>query len=224
MSDLLTQLNGGSVPTLELIYMLTLVALLPSIVIMMTSFVRTIIIISFTRNALGVQQAPPNMVLVGLALFLTLFTMSSTITRIQTEACEPYVEETISQEEFFRRAAVPLKEFMARNIQEGTLEMYCDLAGTEMPETITTETIVETLPLRIIVPAFVTCELQKAFTIGLLLYIPFMLIDIVVSCTLMSMGMIMLPPSMISAPFKLLLFVTLNGWELLFATLVRGVY
>ena len=224
MPEGLINVNGDSVQTLEIIFLTTMITLLPSLVVMMTSFTRYIISFSFLRNAMGTQQTPPNLVLVGLALFLTLFTMSSTITRIQTEAYEPYVKETISQEEFFRRAAVPLKEFMARNIQEGTLEMYCDLAGTEMPETITTETIVETLPLRIIVPAFVTCELQKAFTIGLLLYIPFMLIDIVVSCTLMSMGMIMLPPSMISAPFKLLLFVTLNGWELLFATLVRGVY
>ena len=111
---------------------------------------------------------------------------------------------------------------MTRNTKISTLEMYCDLAHVDMPEEVNVTTVVETLPLRIIVPAFVTCELSRAFTIGLLLYIPFMLIDIVVSCTLMSMGMIMLPPSMIAAPFKLLLFVTLNGWELLFSTLVRG--
>ena len=111
---------------------------------------------------------------------------------------------------------------MDRHTKISTLEMYCDLAHVDMPEEVNVTTVVETLPLRIIVPAFVTCELSRAFTIGLLLYIPFMLIDIVVSCTLMSMGMIMLPPSMIAAPFKLLLFVTLNGWELLFSTLVRG--
>ena len=147
--------------------------------------------------------------------------MSPTITRIQEEAYEPYAAEEIDQEEFFRRASIPLADFMARNTTMNTLEMFCDMAHVDMPEEVNTQTVVETLPLRIIVPAFVTCELRRAFTIGLLLYIPFMLIDIVVSCTLMSMGMIMLPPSMISAPFKLLLFVTLNGWELLFSTLVR---
>ena len=224
MAEGLININGESVQSLEILFLTTLIALLPSLLVMMTSFTRYVISFSFLRTAMGTQSVPPNIVLVGMAAFLTLFTMSATFARIQTEAYEPYTAQEIDQAEFFERAVVPLKEFMARNIQEGTLEMYCDLAGTEMPETITTETMVETLPLRIIVPAFVTCELQKAFTIGLLLYIPFMLIDIVVSCTLMSMGMIMLPPSMISAPFKLLLFVTLNGWELLFATLVRGVY
>ena len=173
---------------------------------------------------MGTQQAPPNLVLIGLALFLTFYTMSPTITRIQEDAYEPYVAEEISQEEFFERARVPLEEFMVRNTKINTLEMFCDLAKVEMPEEINTDTVVETIPLRVIVPSFVTCELSKAFTIGLLLYIPFMLIDIVVSCTLMSMGMVMLPPSMISAPFKLLLFVTLNGWELLFSTLVRTFY
>ena len=222
MPDGLINVNGENVQALEILFLTTMLTLLPSLVVMMTSFTRFIISFSFLRNAMGTQQTPPNLVLVGLALFLTFFTMSPTITRIQEEAYEPYAAEEISQEEFFERASVPLAEFMARNTRINTLEMYCDLAHVNMPEVVNTATVVETLPLRIIVPAFVTCELQKAFTIGLLLYIPFMLIDIVVSCTLMSMGMIMLPPAMISAPFKLLLFVTLNGWELLFSTLVRG--
>ena len=222
MPEGLINVNGENVQALEIIFLMTAITLLPTLVVMMTSFTRFIISFSFLRNAMGTQQTPPNLVLIGLALFLTFFTMSPTITRIQEEAYEPYAAEEIDQEEFFRRASKPLAEFMVRNTRPNTLKMFCDMAHVDLPEEADTQTVVETLPLRIIVPSFVTCELQMAFTIGLLLYIPFMLIDIVVSCTLMSMGMIMLPPSMISAPFKLLLFVTLNGWELLFSTLVRG--
>ena len=222
MPEGLINVNGENVQALEILFLTTMLTLLPSLVVMMTSFTRYIISFSFLRNAMGTQQTPHNMVLVGLALFLTLFTMSPVISRISEEAYQPYVAEEISQEEFFRRASVPLKEFMARNTDMNTLEMFCDMAHEEMPEEVNVATVVESVPLRIVAPSFITSELRRAFTIGLLLYIPFMLIDIVVSCTLMSMGMIMLPPSMISAPFKLLLFVTLNGWELLFSTLVRG--
>ena len=202
--------------------MTTVLALLPSLVVMMTSFTRYIVVFSFLRTAMGTQQTPPNLVLVGLALFLTFFTMSPTLSRIQAEAYEPYAAEEIGQEEFFRRAVVPLEEFMVRNTRENTLSMFCDLAGVEMPETMDEDTVVAEVPLRVLVPSFVVCELQKAFTIGLLLYIPFMLIDMVVASTLMSMGMVMLPPSMISTPFKLLLFILLDGWQLLFETLARG--
>ena len=222
MPEGLINVNGENVQALEIIFLMTMLTLLPSLVIMMTSFTRFVISFSFLRNAMGTQQTPPNLVLIGLALFLTFYTMSPTITRIQEEAYEPYAAEEISQREFLERAAIPLAEFMARNTKINTLEMYCNMAHVDMPETVNVDTVVETLPLRILVPAFMTCELSRAFTIGLLLYIPFVLIDVVVSCTLMSMGMVMLPPAMISAPFKLLLFVTLNGWELLFSTLVRG--
>ncbi len=218
----LININGDSVQVLEIIFMMAFFTILPSLVVLMTSFTRYIICFSFLRTAMGTQQTPPNIILVGLALFLTFFTMSPTLSRIQTEAYEPYVAEEISQEEFFRRAVVPLEEFMVRNTRDSTLSMFCDMAGVDLPEPVNTDTAVGEVPLRVIVPAFAVSELQRAFTIGLLLYIPFMLIDIVVSCTLMSMGMIMLPPSMISAPFKLLLFVSLNGWELLFSTLVQG--
>lgn len=224
MPDALINVNGESVQALEILFLTTMITLLPSLVVMMTSFTRYVISFSFLRTAMGTQQTPPNLVLVGMALFLTLFTMSPVLNEIKTEAYDPYVAEEIDQEEFFRRAEVPLKDFMARNIQSNTLEMFCDLAKVDMPDPVNTATVVEQVPLRVVVPAFITCELQRAFTIGLLLYIPFMLIDIVVSCTLMSMGMIMLPPSMISAPFKLLLFVTLNGWELLFSALIQGVH
>ena len=221
MNDLLAGLNGGNVPALDLIFMITLVALLPSIAVMMTSFTRYIISFSFLRSAIGTQQTPPNMVLVGMALFLTLFTMAPVVTQIQKEAYEPYKQEEISQEEFLDRAQVPLKEFMLRNTKTSTLNMFCDLAKVDLSENVNMEEAMK-LPLRVVVPSFMTCELQRAFEIGLLLYIPFMLIDIVVSSTLMSMGMIMLPPSMISMPFKLLLFITVNGWELLFSSLVQS--
>jgi len=221
MAEGLININGESVQTLEILFLTTIITLLPSLLVMMTSFGRYIISFSFLRSAMGTQQTPPNIVLIGLALFLTLFTMSPVVTQINEEAYQPYVAEEITQEEFFDRAQVPLKEFMIRNTRTSTLQLFCDLADTDMPETVNVQTVSK-LPLRIIVPAFMTCELQRAFEIGFLLYIPFMLIDIVVSATLMSMGMIMLPPSMISMPFKLLLFVALNGWELLFSSLVQS--
>ena len=222
MTESLININGENVQTLEVLFLTTIITLLPSIMVMMTSFTRYIISFSFLRTALGTQQTPPNIVLIGIALFLTLFTMNPVLTQIKTQAYDPYVAEEISQEEFLDRAEVPLKDFMLRNTKTSTLQMFCDLVDIKLPDQISVQTTRDTLPLRVIVPAFMTCELQRAFEIGFLLFLPFMLIDIVVSCTLMSMGMIMLPPSMISMPFKLLLFVTLNGWELLFSSLVQG--
>ena len=221
VTESLININGESVQTLEVLFLTTVITLLPSILVMTTSFTRYIISFSFLRTAMGTQQTPPNTVLIGIALFLTLFTMGPTFNTIKTEAYDPYVAEEITQEQFFERAQVPMKDFMIRNTKTNTLKMFCDLADVDMPETISVQTIRD-LPIRIIVPAFMTCELQRAFEIGFLLYLPFMLIDIVVSSTLMSMGMIMLPPSMISMPFKLLLFVSLNGWDLLFSSLVQG--
>ena len=219
--DSLVSINGNHIQTLEVLFLTTMIALLPSLLVMMTSFTRYVISLSFLRTAMGTQQSPPNMVLVGIALFLTMFTMAPTFTAIQKDAYEPYVAEEIGQKEFLDRAQVPLKEFMIRNTRTGTLEMYCELSDTPMPQNVSVQTVAK-LPLRIIVPSFLTCELQRAFEIGFLLYLPFMLIDIIVSSTLMSMGMIMLPPAMISMPFKLLLFVTMNGWELLFSSLVQS--
>ena len=216
MSDLFTQLNGGSVPTLELLYMLTLVALLPSIVIMMTSFTRTIIIISFTRNALGVQQSPPNMVLVGIALFLTLYIMNPVITRINEEAYQPYLRGEFTQEEAIEQMTVPLKEFMLRNTEISTLENFIDMSGAEIEEDPMD------YPLTVVVPSFLTSELRRGFMAGFFIYLPFLLIDVIVATTLMSMGMVMLPPAMVSLPFKLLLFVTVDGWELVFSGIVAS--
>ena len=217
--DALINVNGENVQTLQILFMTTMLTLLPSMVVMMTSFTRYIISFSFLRSAMGLQQNPPNMVLVGMALFLTLFTMSPVISEIQTTAYEPYIAEEITQDEFLQRAEIPLKEFMARNTEQSALDLFCDMSGTQAPQD---ESGVQSLPLRVLVPAFMTSELKRAFLIGFYLYIPFLLIDVVVSSALMSMGMIMLPPSMISMPFKLLLFITLNGWQLLFSTLVQG--
>ncbi len=218
-TDGLININGDSVQSLEIIFLTTMLMLLPSIVVMMTSFTRYIISLSFLRTAMGTQQTPPNIVLSGIALFLTLFTMGPIWTQINEEAYQPYVEEEISQQEFFERAQIPLKGFMARNTEPSAMRLFCDMAGIDAPAT--TEEA-EELPLRVIVPSFMTSELKRAFTIGFYLYIPFLLVDVIVSSTLMSMGMMMLPPAMISTPFKLLLFITLDGWELLFSTLVRG--
>ncbi len=220
MADGIININGDSVQTLEIIYLMTLFTLLPSAVILMTSFTRYVISLSFLRNAMGTQQVPPNMVLVGLALFLTLFTMGPVVREINETAYQPYVNGEIEQSDFFERAQLPLKNFMVQNTDTSALRMFCEMDQTvELPDSLETA---RQLPLRVIVPAFATSELRRAFEIGLYLYIPFLLIDIIVSTVLMSMGMIMLPPSMISTPFKLLLFVSLSGWELVFTSLVRG--
>ena len=165
---------------------------------------------------MGVQQAPPNMVLVGIALFLTLYIMSPVINRINDEAYQPYVNEEISQEEALERMVVPLKEFMLRNTEVNTMETFINLSRTPVQENP------QDYPLTVVVPAFMTSELKAGFTAGFLIYLPFLLVDIIVSTTLMSMGMVMLPPAMISMPFKLLLFVTVDGWELLFSSIVQS--
>ncbi|MCI8581745.1 MAG: flagellar type III secretion system pore protein FliP [Dorea sp.] len=218
MYDSLINVNGSQVPTLDILLLLTIISLLPSLLIMMTSFTRTIIILSFLRNALGIQQTPPNMVLVGISIFLTLFIMDPIIGEINTEAYQPYQNQEITTEEFFNRAQGPIKRFMLKNTEKSSLALFTDIAEEDMEEV---EELTD-LPITVIIPSFMTSELKRAFTAGFLLYIPFLLIDIVVSSTLMSMGMMMLPPAMISLPFKLLLFITVNGWELLFKSIVES--
>lgn len=220
MADAIINVNGDQVQSLEIILFMGLLSILPSMVIMMTCFTRFIISLSFLRTAMGTQQTPPNTVLVGMALVLTLFTMTPTLDSIRVDAYDPYVAGEISQEEFFDRAQDPLKSFMLDNTEISSLELYCEISGTEPPPNLSDA---GEMSMLVIVPAFVTTELKEAFEIGFLLYIPFMLIDIIVSSTLMSMGMIMLPPSMISTPFKILLFILLDGWQLLFSALVRGI-
>ena len=219
MTDSIININGDNIQTLEILFITTLISLAPSLVVMMTSFGRYIISLSFLRSAMGTQQSPPNVVLTGIALFLTLFTMAPVLTQINETAYQPYAQEMIAQEEFLERAAVPLKEFMLRNTEQNTLDMFCELAQVDP---VSGEDAME-LSIWIIVPSFMTCELKKAFLIGFLLYVPFTLIDIIVASTLMSMGMVMLPPAMISSPFKLLLFISVNGWDLIFSALIRNI-
>ena len=210
-------INGNAVETVEILALLTVVTLLPSILIMMTAFTRIIIVLSFLKNALGLQQTPPNQVLIGIALFLTLFVMSPVIDTINTEAYEPYKREEITQEEFYEKASMPLKEWMLKQTGRNELKMFMDMSNDE--EISNTQNI-EELPMTAVIPSFITSELKRAFMIGFLLYIPFLIIDMIVSSVLMSMGMMMLPPVMISMPFKILLFVVVDGWSLLFKTLI----
>lgn len=216
MGQALINVNGDGVQTLEILFLLTTVSLLPSILVMMTSFTRIIIVLSFLRNAIGVQQLPPNMILIGISLFLTFFIMSPVMDDINEQAYIPYKNEQISQVQALERAQIPLKKFMLKQTEIGTLNMYAEFAGEKVTEDI------EKLPMKIVVPAFMTTELKRAFVIGFLLFIPFLLIDMIVSSTLMSMGMMMLPPTMIALPFKLLLFITIDGWNMLFSTLIKG--
>ncbi len=216
MYDSLINVNGNQVPTLEILLMLTIITLLPSILVMVTSFTRTIIILSFLRNALGIQQTPPNIVLIGISLFLTLFIMDPVIKDINTNAYTPYKNQEITQEEALDRAQVPLKDFMLKNTETSALNLFTEMSGTEQVENV------EELPMTVIIPSFMTSELKRGFVAGFLIFIPFLLIDIIVSSTLMSMGMMMLPPAMISLPFKLLLFVTVDGWELLFSSIAKS--
>ena len=178
MTDAIINVNGGSVQMLDILLLTTVLTLLPSLVVMMTSFTRYVVVFSFLRTAMGTQQTPPNMVLVGMALMLTLFTMTPTLDSIRTDAYDPYVAGEISQEEFFDRAQDPLKSFMLDNTTISSLELYCEISNTEPPASLDDA---GELSMLVIVPAFVTTELKAAFEIGFLLYIPFMLIDIIVA-------------------------------------------
>lgn len=215
---------NGATGVLDLIFLFALLSLIPSILLMMTSFTRIIIVLSFMRNALGTQQSPPNQVLVGLALFLTLFIMSPTFEEIKTTAYDPYKAGSYTVTEAAEVAQLPLKRFMLAQTTPKSLNLYLNISGSTLPVIEPGESAesLTRLSLFVIVPAFVTSELERAFLIGFLLYLPFLIIDIVVSSVLMSMGMVMLPPATISLPFKILLFVLVDGWSLLLGTLVQG--
>lgn len=206
--------EGGVADSLKILFMLTIIALAPSILIMMTSFTRIVIVLSFVRNAIGLQQTPPNQVLVGLALFLSLFIMSPVINKIETEAYTPLENGEITEEQALQKATDPLREFMLKQTKNEDLKLFLDLSKEETP------TDVQNLEMKIVIPAFITSELKRAFTIGFMIFLPFLIIDMVVASVLMSMGMVMLPPSMISLPFKILLFVLVGGWDLVVKTLV----
>lgn len=207
---------GNTTDSLQLVFLFTVLALLPSILVMTTSFTRIIIVLSFVRNALGLQQSPPNQVLVGLAIFLSIFIMSPVIEEINIQAYTPYVNGVITQEEALEEATVPLRNFMLKQTNNEDLKLFMSLANHEDVESI------DEVKTTVVMTAFITSELKRAFTIGFLIFIPFLVLDMVVASVLMAMGMVMLPPVMISLPFKILLFVLVDGWGLIVKTLVTS--
>lgn len=208
---------------LEVIILLTLIALAPSLLIMMTCFTRIIIVLSFLRSAMQTQNTPPNIVLTGMALCLTIFIMAPVFAEINEVAYQPYVSEELTTEEALDAASVPLKRFMLKQTSSDDLNFFLDLSNTEEPEGgFTQEYLENDLSLTVIVPSFMISELKRAFQMGFLIFLPFLVIDLVVGSTLMSMGMMMLPPAMISMPFKILVFVLADGWNLLIGSVVSS--
>ncbi len=204
----------GVVTSLQIIFLLTVLSLAPGILVMMTSFTRIVIVLSFVRNALATQQVPPNQVLIGLALFLTFFVMAPVWAQVNNTALQPYLNGEISQEEAIQRAGVPVREFMLKHTREKDLALFVRFGGVNRPDSP------EDVPFYLLIPAFAISELKTAFQMGFIIYIPFIVIDMVVASTLMSMGMLMLPPMMISLPFKILLFVMVDGWHLVVRSLM----
>ena len=208
---------------LEIIILLTLIALAPSMLIMMTCFTRIVIVLGFLRTAMQTQSTPPNMVITGMALFLTFFIMAPVFSEINEVAYQPYVSEELTTEEALDAASVPLKKFMLKQTSQDDLQFFLDLSKTEEPEGgYTDEYLQNDLSLTVIVPSFMISELKHAFQMGFLIFLPFLVIDLVVGSTLMSMGMMMLPPAMISMPFKILVFVLADGWNLLIGSVVAS--
>lgn len=215
--------NAGSASlssTLQILLVLTVLALAPSILIMVTSFTRIIIVLHFTRTALGTATTPPNQILIGLALFLTFFIMSPVFTKINTEAIQPLSNGEITQEEAMNRGIEPIRDFMYSQTNRKDLKLFINIA--EIDSSAIEEK--EDIPTTVLIPAFIISELRIAFIIGFLIYIPFIIIDMVVASTLMSMGMMMLPPTTISMPFKILLFILADGWNLIIGQVVKTFY
>jgi len=210
--------NGEINGALRILITLTLIAIAPMLIILLTSFTRIVIVLHFTRNALNTQTAPPNQVIIGLALFLTFFIMHPTIDVIRTQAIEPFDRGEIEQQVAFERAMQPIREFMYPQTQMKDVEMFMSINGTEWSGEL------EEIPNVVLIPSFIVSELRTAFIIGFLIYVPFIVIDMVVASTLMSMGMMMLPPTTISMPFKILLFVLADGWNLVIGNVVRTFY
>jgi flagellar biosynthetic protein FliP len=207
---------GRATVALQIFLLMTVLSLAPAILIMVTSFTRIVIVLSLLRRALGTMQLPTNQIVIGLALFLTLFIMAPVWQKINQTALQPYLDKKISSQQALESAAAPLRDFMLRQTREKDLALFVEIAKLKRPAGP------EELPITVIIPAFIISETKTAFEIGLLLYVPFLVIDMVVAAVLLSMGMMMLPPIMVSLPFKLLLFVLADGWYLLVGSLVRG--
>jgi len=213
-------LGDGSEPVgasaLSLLLLITVLSLAPAILVLMTSFTRIVIVLGFVRTSLGTQQMPPNQVLIGLALFMTLFVMAPTISQVNDTALKPYLAGEISQTDALEKAAVPMKEFMYKHTREKDLLLFMKYTKTEKPATF------KDIPITVLVPAYAISELKTAFQMGFMIFIPFLVIDMVVASVLMAMGMMMLPPVMISLPFKILLFVLVDGWYLVVKSLLSS--
>ena len=210
-----TQEPGKMAVVMQIFLLMTVLSLAPAILIMLTSFTRVVIVLSLLRRALGTMQMPPNQVIIGLALFLTFFIMTPVWQQINQTALQPYLENKIEQQQALQKAAEPLRGFMFKQTREKDLALFVDIAKIERPKDV------NDIPISVLIPSFIISEVKTAFQIGLLLYVPFLIIDMVVASVLLSMGMMMLPPIMISLPFKLMLFVLADGWNLLIGSLVR---
>ncbi|MGX6992451.1 flagellar type III secretion system pore protein FliP [Vagococcus penaei] len=218
MTNTLNKLSGndGSSDVIKLFVLMTVLTLVPTLLILTTSFTRIIMVLSFVRSSLGTQQTPPNQVLLGIALFLTFFIMRPVYNDVNANAIQPLMKDEITQVQAIKEAEKPIKQFMLKQTREKDLELFVKNSGTKAPKNP------ESLPLVVVIPAFLISELRTAFSIGFLIFLPFLVIDMAVSSILMSMGMFMLSPVMISLPFKLLLFVLVDGWYLVVESLVRG--
>ncbi len=201
---------------IQILFLLTVLSLAPAIVVMMTSFTRIIVVFSLIRHALGTQQMPPNQVLIGLALLLTFFVMSPVYNKVNQDALKPYLQEKITQQEAIKKALTPIRQFMFRQTRKKDLALFMKVSEHKRPKSM------EDVPTLVLVPSFVISELKTAFQIGFLIYIPFLVIDMVVASVLLSMGMMMLPPFMVSLPFKLMLFVLVDGWNLLVGSMIKS--
>jgi flagellar biosynthetic protein FliP len=215
LGETLDKVSGNNT-LVQILLLVTALALAPAILICVTSFTRIIVILSFLRNAIGTPQMPPNQVLIGTALFLSLFIMSPVVARVNSEAIQPYVRGEMERDQAFERGLQPLREFMFKQTDSGDLALFVSLSSQEKPGSP------EEVSTLVLIPSFIISELKKAFIIAFLIYIPFMVIDVIVAGTLMSMGMLMLPPMIISLPFKLLLFVMVDGWNLIVRSLVTS--
>jgi flagellar biosynthetic protein FliP len=209
-----TSSPSGASSTISIILMLTVLSIAPAILVLMTSFTRIVIVLGFVRTSLATQQMPPNQVLIGLALFMTLFIMSPTLSDINKTALQPYLKNEINQTQALANAALPMKHFMGAQVREKDLKLFLDYSQAPRPNGI------EDTPLTALIPAFAISELKTAFMMGFMIFIPFLVIDMVISSTLMAMGMMMLPPVMISLPFKILLFILVDGWYLVVRSLL----
>lgn len=216
VKQLVTDVNGGGASPLTIVLLLGVVSIIPALLMMVTAFTRIVIVLGFTRSALGTQQIPPNQVIIGLSLFLTLFVMAPTFSQVNADAVQPLMKGTISTGDAFDKAQEPFKKFMLKQVREKDLGLFVKLSGKPAPKNR------EEISIGTLVPAFVLSELRTAFLIGFVIFLPFLVIDFVVSAALSSMGMMMLPPVLISLPFKLLLFVAADGWYLVVSSLVRS--